>query len=336
MTELRTTRLILRPPTMTDRDAIIEACSDPDIARFTAVPEPYTRADAEYFITDIVAQSAADGLPVFLITTHDGQLVGAIDLHKRNGNVAEIGYWAHRDFRGRGFLTEAATALLAHAFNDLELATVHIQIRSANLASLALARRLGFTMHAVVPGLISLKGEQHDGWIGSLTASDFLAGTRPRPATVHDMVVEFHQVYSMVIGKGAAAVDHPDMAMRLRLIAEEFCELIEAVRGREAAETVRSAFETIDVGPTNADLIATADALGDLTYVIYGMAILANIPLDSVITEIHRSNLTKLGPDGKPVLRADGKVGKGPHFQPPNLAAILHSEGETGGALFER
>lgn len=336
MTELRTERLTLRPPTFDDVDAIIDACSDPAIARFTQVPDPYTRDDAVYFISELVPQSEAQGLPGFLAFTNDGDLVCAIDLHNRVGSTASIGYWCHRDFRGQGYVVEAGRALLAHAFDDLKLSHVHIQVNPENVGSIRVAEKLGFTMHAIVPGLLTLKDQQYDAWIGSITAESFLSTNPPMPTTVHDMVLQFHKVYSMVIGSGAPAVTHPDMAMRLRLIAEEFAELVEAVRGREAGEKVREAFESIDVGPTNADLIATADALGDLTYVIYGMAILANIPLDDVIAEIHRSNLTKLGADGKPVLRSDGKVGKGPNFTPPNLAAILHSEGEHGRALFDR
>ena len=74
------------------------------------------------------------------------------------------------------------------------------------------------------------------------------------------------------------------------------------------------------------DLIETADALGDLKYVVEGAALVFGIPLEPVFMEIHRSNMSKLGTDGKPIYREDGKVLKGPNYTPPNVAAVLAIE----------
>ena len=68
-----------------------------------------------------------------------------------------------------------------------------------------------------------------------------------------------------------------------------------------------------------------ADALADLIYVIYGMALETGIDLASVLAEVQRSNMSKLGADGKPVYREDGKVLKGPDYFPPNVEAVLSS-----------
>jgi len=65
--------------------------------------------------------------------------------------------------------------------------------------------------------------------------------------------------------------------------------------------------------------VKVADALGDLLYVVYGAALEWGIPLDDVVAEIHRSNMTKdVG-----ATRADGKITKGPGYEPPDLAAVL-------------
>lgn len=96
-------------------------------------------------------------------------------------------------------------------------------------------------------------------------------------------------------------------AMRLGLIEEEFNELKEAVAAR--------------------DLVAIADALGDLEYVINGMALGTGIDLPAVVEEIHRSNMTKLGEDGQPIYREDGKILKGDSYEPPNLEAVLWPQG---------
>lgn len=91
--------------------------------------------------------------------------------------------------------------------------------------------------------------------------------------------------------------------MRVGLIEEEFNELQDAVAAR--------------------DIVAIADALGDLEYVVNGMALGMGINLPAVVTEIHRSNMTKLGPDGKPIYREDGKILKGENYEPPNLEKVL-------------
>ena len=67
-----------------------------------------------------------------------------------------------------------------------------------------------------------------------------------------------------------------------------------------------------------------ADALTDLLYVIYGMGITYGLNLDECFKEVHRSNMSKLGADGKPIYRSDGKVLKGENYSPPNLKRILN------------
>ena len=69
-------------------------------------------------------------------------------------------------------------------------------------------------------------------------------------------------------------------------------------------------------------------ALADLVYVLYGMAQECGIPLPAVLAEVHAANLSKLGEDGRPVLRADGKVLRGPGYRPPDVRAAL-SRGTT-------
>ena len=67
----------------------------------------------------------------------------------------------------------------------------------------------------------------------------------------------------------------------------------------------------------------TADALAELIYVIYGMALEMGIDLAKVLAEVQRSNMSKLGEDGKPIYREDGKVLKGPGYFRPDVAGVL-------------
>lgn len=88
-------------------------------------------------------------------------------------------------------------------------------------------------------------------------------------------------------------------------------------------ELIREEFQELKDDLERGDVVGVADALGDLLYVIYGAAHSFGIDIDTVFREIHRSNMTKLGPDGKPITRADGKAVKGPNYEPPNIKAAL-------------
>lgn len=71
------------------------------------------------------------------------------------------------------------------------------------------------------------------------------------------------------------------------------------------------------------NMVEAADALADLIYVIYGMALEMGIDLAKVLAEVQRSNMSKLGEDGKPIYREDGKVLKGPGYFRPDVAGVL-------------
>jgi len=92
-------------------------------------------------------------------------------------------------------------------------------------------------------------------------------------------------------------------ALRLDLIQEEVDEL------REGLE--------------NQDIVEIADALTDILYVVYGAGHAFGIDLDKCYAEVHRSNMTKLDEDGKPLFREDGKVMKSSSYEPPNLSKII-------------
>jgi len=92
--------------------------------------------------------------------------------------------------------------------------------------------------------------------------------------------------------------------LRLKLILEEYDEL--------------------DAANADRDLVAVADALSDILYVVYGAAHAYGIPIDECFDEVHNSNMSKLGKDGKPIYREDGKILKGPYFYEPDLKGIMY------------
>ena len=73
------------------------------------------------------------------------------------------------------------------------------------------------------------------------------------------------------------------------------------------------------------DLVEIADALTDILYVTYGAAHSFGVPIDECFKEVQRSNMSKLGEDGKPIYREDGKVMKGPNYSVPNLKNVLQT-----------
>jgi predicted HAD superfamily Cof-like phosphohydrolase len=122
-----------------------------------------------------------------------------------------------------------------------------------------------------------------------------------------DSVREFHRAFGLPVRQSpTTAVGIEQRSLRRALIEEEVGELADAV----------------DRG----DLVAVADALADIVYVAYGTAHVYGIDLDAALDEVHASNMTKLGADGRPVRRADGKVLKGPNYRPPNIANVLNLE----------
>ena len=83
--------------------------------------------------------------------------------------------------------------------------------------------------------------------------------------------------------------------------------------------------EYLDAAQKN-DLVEVADALGDMLYILCGTILSHGMQnkITEVFNEIQRSNMSKLGDDGKPIYREDGKVLKGPNYFKPNIKSILY------------
>ena len=165
-----------------------------------------------------------------------------------------------------------------------------------------------------------------------MSEKDTTASSTPTPApSPMELVLQFHHTYSVPIRPFSdPTLDYERMNMRMSLIAEEFAELMGAVYGLRARAIIEAATaEAVAADEGERDVIEAADALADLVYVVYGMAIESGMNLDSVLAEVQASNLSKLMPDGSVKLREDGKVLKGPNFFQPNIARGLGLESPT-------
>ncbi len=118
---------------------------------------------------------------------------------------------------------------------------------------------------------------------------------------------------------------HLAFGLDARSTPTEVSPALAAQRGDLLAEEAAEVAEVSVGGP----LDRLAHELADVVYVAYGTALVHGIDLDAVIAEVHRSNMTKLGPDGRVARRADGKVLKGDHYRAPDVARILRGQGWT-------
>jgi RimJ/RimL family protein N-acetyltransferase len=137
---LATARLVLRAPRRSDGKAIATLANDRRIAANTArIPHPYGIEDAEQFIA---AVNKREGEACFVVTL-DGAPIGVCSVDLREDGP-EIGYWLGVPYWGRGLATEAARALIDHAFGDLEHDTLISGARVNNPASRRVLEKCGF------------------------------------------------------------------------------------------------------------------------------------------------------------------------------------------------
>ena len=125
-------------------------------------------------------------------------------------------------------------------------------------------------------------------------------------------VAEFHTAFRIPNADAPhASLTREEALLRHRLMAEENDEYLEAA--------------------VNGDLVEVADALGDQLYILAGTMMRHGMQdvIAKVFREIQASNMSKLGADGQPVLREDGKVLKGPNYFRPNIAAILEADAQA-------
>ena len=119
-------------------------------------------------------------------------------------------------------------------------------------------------------------------------------------------VTAFHEAFKLGMNQAPIAdLGEAKNKLRYNLMAEENDEYLEAAK--------------------NNDIIEVADALGDMLYILCGTIIEHGMQnkIEEIFDEIQKSNMSKLGSDGKPIYREDGKVMKGPNYFKPNISKIL-------------
>src|SRR3954452_17831367 len=139
---LTTERLVLRPFTRADAPAVQRLASAREVAESTLlIPHPYPEGAAAEWIE---GHDDTSNNHIFAITLRDGEVMGAIGLHvDRNHDRAEIGYWIGVPYWSRGYVTEAASAVVRYVFDDLGLNRVFAFHFTRNPASGRVLQKVG-------------------------------------------------------------------------------------------------------------------------------------------------------------------------------------------------
>jgi RimJ/RimL family protein N-acetyltransferase len=139
---LATKRLVLRAPRAADAKAIASLINDRRIAENTArIPHPYSLADAHSFLARVNHDPSE---PTFVVALADGTIIGGCGICVLSGGEPELGYWIGVPYWGRGYATEAARALLDHAFGELGCERLLGRARVSNPASRRVLEKCGF------------------------------------------------------------------------------------------------------------------------------------------------------------------------------------------------
>lgn len=144
---------------------------------------------------------------------------------------------------------------------------------------------------------------------------------------LHHQVREFHIYFGKPVHYVPRMPDHDRLTLRLRLIAEEFCEVLEA-----AGCNTGSLMDWVNLmieqrcPVYDSDLAKLAHEASDLDYVVEGLRSECGFDGEPVTDEIHRANMSKVDSEVRP----DGKILKGPNYRPPDVATVLRKQGWNG------
>lgn len=172
-------RLTLRPWRPGDAADVAAIMADRAMHEFLPLPNPYTRADADRFVTELghSGRRSGTGIGSAVVETVTGRLVGAAELRLPGPRdvFGDIGYWVAAAAQGNGYAAEATRTLARWAF-DHGVHRVEIRCSARNVASAKTALAAGFRFEGLMRGRELTPHGTHDGLLFGRLASD--AGTR--------------------------------------------------------------------------------------------------------------------------------------------------------------
>lgn len=158
---------------------IAEACRDPDIPRWTGVPDDYGPEDAKIFVHSADQRQAdGTGLNLIVVNASDGQPLGSVGIVSLEPGEArcELGYWLAKEARGHGYAARSVRLLSGWIFASLALERIAIHAEPSNGRSRAVAERAGFREEGILRSYFVQKGRRHDAASYSLLRDDMAQG----------------------------------------------------------------------------------------------------------------------------------------------------------------
>ncbi|GIT81706.1 N-acetyltransferase [Leifsonia sp. LS1] len=177
MLTLRTPRLVLDAPRESDIPAVLAACQDEDTSRWVPLPQPYTRASAEFFVRSYCPHGLASGqYTVWAIRPGEtAPLLGVVEVRRdEKAGSASLGCWLEPGSRGRGVMREALTAVCAYALatDGLGFERLRWECLVGNEVSRRLASSVGFRFDEGAVHRVRFHDEDRDALVGELLRGD--------------------------------------------------------------------------------------------------------------------------------------------------------------------
>jgi RimJ/RimL family protein N-acetyltransferase len=173
--DLRIDAFFLRPWRSDDVDELVAELQDPEIPRWTRIPEPYTHQDGREFL-ERTAEGWSQGTSAnFAIVDAAGEeLLGSIGVIFHKEGAASIGYWVAQGARGRGIASEALQLISRWALRTFGLERLELVTAPDNEASQRVAENAGFTREGLLRRYVEIKGERRDCVMFSLLPEDLV------------------------------------------------------------------------------------------------------------------------------------------------------------------
>ena len=168
---------MLDAPRESDIPAVLAACQDEDTLRWVPLPQPYTRASAEFFVRSYCPHGLASGqYTVWAIRPGETDpLVGVVEVRRdEKAGSASLGCWLEPGSRGRGVMREALVAVCAHALaaDGLGFERLRWEYLRGNDGSRRLAEAVGFRFGGAVPHRVRFHDEEREALVGELLRGD--------------------------------------------------------------------------------------------------------------------------------------------------------------------
>ena len=159
------TRINLRPITKSDAESIYKYARDRAISRYTFLPHPYTRKDADdWVITSSERNASGIDFNMGIELPSTGEIIGMISLNNIDviNRHAELGYWLGKPFWGKGMVSEAVALVVNYTFRRLKLVRIYARVMHPNTTSAHLLEKCGFAYEGTLRRHIKRNGRYLD------------------------------------------------------------------------------------------------------------------------------------------------------------------------------